>query len=75
MKSDKVAEREVSTMEGQALARELNIPFVETSAKKDINIRRAIFMCMRLVDGREPGESSQPEPRPFRKDGKTCVVM
>ena len=37
-------------MEGQALAREFNVPFVETSAKDDINIRKAVFTCIRLVD-------------------------
>ena len=65
MKSDKTAEREVLTMEGLALASKLNVPFVETSAKDDINIRRAVFACIRLLDDRRSNKRpSQPESRP-----------
>ncbi|KAA6413694.1 MAG: Ras family [Lasallia pustulata] len=42
-KSDEVTEREVSTQEGSALAKELGCDFVETSAKECINVERAFY--------------------------------
>ena len=36
-KSDRVTEREVSTQEGSALAKEMGCDFVESSAKQCIN--------------------------------------
>uniref|UniRef100_A0A060TC77 ARAD1B21186p n=1 Tax=Blastobotrys adeninivorans TaxID=409370 RepID=A0A060TC77_BLAAD len=47
-KSDRSGERQVSTAEGQALARELgNVPFFESSAKLNINTENAFFACAR----------------------------
>lgn len=45
----------VSTQQGQDLANELNIPFLEVSAKSNINIERAFYSLAsdikkRLVD-------------------------
>lgn len=37
-KSDMVAERQVDTSEGKQLADQYNIPFLETSAKDNVNI-------------------------------------
>ena len=48
-KSDKVTEREVSTQEGHALARELGCEFVEASAKNCVNVERAFFEVVRLL--------------------------
>ncbi|KAM5353108.1 hypothetical protein ACJZ2D_017006 [Fusarium nematophilum] len=42
-KSDRVTEREVSTQEGHALARELGCEFVEASAKNCINVEKAFY--------------------------------
>lgn len=40
-------DREVSYTEGEALAKELNIPFLETSALNGSNVESA-FVCMTL---------------------------
>lgn len=48
-KSDRVTEREVSTQEGHALARELGCLFVEASAKNCVNVERAFFDVVRLL--------------------------
>ncbi|KAK0619448.1 small GTPase superfamily [Immersiella caudata] len=42
-KSDGYQDREVSTQEGEALARELRCEFVETSAKNFINVNKGIL--------------------------------
>jgi hypothetical protein len=48
-KCDQVTEREVSTLEGHALAQELGFKFVETSAKKRINVEKAFYDPVRLI--------------------------
>ena len=48
-KSDRVTEREVSTQEGSALAKELGCDFVEASAKNCINVERAFYDVVRLL--------------------------
>jgi GTPase KRas protein len=48
-KSDRVTEREVSTQEGMALARELGCEFVEASAKNCINVEKAFYDVVRLL--------------------------
>ena len=48
-KSDRVTEREVSTQEGNALARELGCDFVEASAKNNINVDKAFYDVVRKL--------------------------
>lgn len=48
-KSDKHHEREVSSQEGQALARELGCEFVEASAKNCVNVEKAFFDVVRAL--------------------------
>lgn len=48
-KSDKQYEREVSSAEGLALAKELGCEFVEASAKNCINVERAFYDVVRLL--------------------------
>lgn len=48
-KSDRVTEREVSTQEGHALARELGCEFVEASAKNCINVDKAFHDVVRIL--------------------------
>lgn len=48
-KSDKHHEREVSSQEGQALARELGCDFVEASAKNCVNVEKAFFDVVRAL--------------------------
>ncbi|KAL6714686.1 RAS2 protein [Lecanora helva] len=48
-KSDRVTEREVSTQEGAALAKELGCDFVEASAKNCINVEKAFYEVVRAL--------------------------
>jgi GTPase KRas protein len=48
-KSDRVTEREVSTQEGHALARDLGCDFVEASAKNCINVEKAFYDVVRQL--------------------------
>lgn len=60
-KSDRNAERVVSTDDGRALARELNSGFFEASAKLNVNIEKAFFDCVRACRiQRNGGQVEQP---------------
>lgn len=48
-KCDRVTEREVSTQEGRALARELGCDFVEASAKNRDNVEKAFYDVVRQL--------------------------
>ncbi|PHH82770.1 hypothetical protein CDD82_4844 [Ophiocordyceps australis] len=48
-KSDRGTEREVSTQEGHALARELGCEFVEASAKNCTNVDKAFYDVVRVL--------------------------
>ena len=48
-KSDRVTEREVSTQEGAALAKEMGCDFVEASAKNCINVEKAFYEVVRSL--------------------------
>ena len=48
-KSDKSHEREVSSQEGSALAKELGCDFVEASAKNCVNVEKAFFDVVRSL--------------------------
>ena len=61
-KCDMVEERAVSTSEGEALAREYNMEFYETSAKQDIAVEKGFIRLAeqvknRMVDGEGNGSS------------------
>jgi GTPase KRas protein len=60
-KSDRVTEREVSTQEGHALARELGCEFVEASAKNYINVEKAFYDVVRQLR-RQRVQTSQRQP-------------
>ncbi|KAK3373509.1 ras family-domain-containing protein [Lasiosphaeria ovina] len=60
-KSDRIAEREVSTQEGHALARELGCEFVEASAKNNVNVDKAFHDVVRILR-RQRQAASRPLP-------------
>lgn len=60
-KSDRVTEREVSTQEGHALARELGCEFVEASAKNCINVEKAFYDVVRILR-RQRQAATRPHP-------------
>lgn len=47
--SDRITEREVSTQEGHALARELGCEFVEASPKNGTNVEKAFYDIVRQI--------------------------
>ena len=59
-KCDRVTEREVSTQEGSALAKQLGCDFVEASAKNCINVESAFFNVVRQLRRQR---ASGPSPR------------
>ncbi|KAI1176602.1 ras family protein [Nemania sp. FL0916] len=68
-KSDRITEREVSTQEGHALARELGCEFVEASAKNCINVEKAFYDVVRILRRqREAASRPQPPRRPQNGD-------
>ena len=59
-KSDLEPERQVTTSEGQGLARSFNSPFMESSAKTRVNVEEAFFELVREIrksggGGAKPG--------------------
>lgn len=48
-KSDRATEREVSTQEGSALAKDMGCDFVEASAKNCINVEKAFYEVVRSL--------------------------
>lgn len=80
-KSDRVTEREVSTQEGSALAKEMGCDFVEASAKNCINVEKAFYEVVRSLrkqrqdmqltrTGTNPGRSGGPLGLSETRDGK-----
>lgn len=83
-KSDRVTDREVSTQEGSALAKDMGCDFVEASAKNCINVEKAFYEVVRSLrrqrqetpiirrgtfHGGPGGPSTRPEgPKPRRAD-------
>ncbi|KAF7940725.1 uncharacterized protein EAE97_006911 [Botrytis byssoidea] len=57
-KCDRVTEREVSTQEGHALARELGCEFVEASAKNCVNVEKAFYDVVRQLRRQRQQRSS-----------------
>ena len=77
-KCDRVTEREVSTQEGSALAKQLGCDFVEASAKNCINVENAFFNVVRQLrrqraSGPSPRGSHQKDPYVSR-GGKTSTT-
>jgi GTPase KRas protein len=65
-KSDKHNEREVSSQEGQALAKELGCEFVEASAKSCINVERAFFDVVRQLRRQRQSPSKNTGSKPMQ---------
>jgi GTPase SAR1 family protein len=63
-KCDWEEKRAVSTEQGQTLADELGIPFLEVSAKSNINIEKAFYSLAgdikkRLIDSNKDAQAAQ----------------
>lgn len=72
-KCDRVTEREVSTQEGSALAKELNCDFVEASAKNCVNVERAFYDVVRQL--RKQRASAPSRQGTGRQDGMNASAF
>jgi len=68
-KSDRVTEREVSTQEGHALARELGCEFTEASAKTRTNVEKAFYDVVKQL--RKQRQQGQAAPRMLPPSGSS----
>ncbi|EAA32107.1 hypothetical protein GE21DRAFT_7184 [Neurospora crassa] len=68
-KSDRVTEREVSTQEGHALARELGCEFTEASAKTRTNVEKAFYDVVKQL--RKQRQQGQSTPRALPPSGNS----
>ena len=73
-KCDWEEKRAVSTEQGQALADELGIPFMEVSAKTNVNVEKAFFSLAsdikkRIVDTQQPQTSTAGSSVPVGEKG------
>ena len=72
-KCDRVTEREVSTQEGSALAKQLGCEFVEASAKTCVNVEKAFYDVVRQLRRQRPnqlrdsGKAGLPDPEYVRE--------
>lgn len=66
-KSDRITEREVSTQEGHALARELGCDFVEASAKNCINVEKAFYEVVRKLRNQRMQSNFRAAPKSGRQ--------
>jgi GTPase SAR1 family protein len=65
-KCDWEEKRAVSTEQGQQLADELGIPFLEVSAKNNINIEKAFYnLASEIKKGMDTSKSEQASPATF----------
>lgn len=58
-KCDMEDKRCITRGRGEALAREHSIPFLETSAKNNINVEKAFFEMTRLILNKTPVNSAE----------------
>ncbi|KAK1752344.1 putative ras-2 protein [Echria macrotheca] len=63
--SDRVTERDVLTQEGHAMAREMGVPFVETSARHCVNVEKAFYDVVRIIRGQRWWEEQRLRRRPL----------
>lgn len=90
-KSDKTNEREISSQEGQAMAKELGCEFVEASAKNCVNVERAFYDVVRSLrkqrqaanpqyhssksSGANAGARNDPDSQRVYRPKRKCVIL
>jgi len=82
-KCDLESERQVTSNEGNDLARNFGCPFLETSAKTRVNVEDAFFQLVREIRKQTTGETGGKKPKtsggkkfkvPLMK-GKDCILF
>jgi len=72
-KADLENNRQVSTEEGQELARQLHIPYIETSAKVRMNVDQAFHDLVRVV--RRFQEAERPKVQYEKPKKRSCNIL
>ena len=72
-KCDLEEERQVTTVEGQDLAKSFGCPFYETSAKARINVEEAFYELVREI--RKYNNKSGATSKPKKKKGGACMLI
>ena len=72
-KCDLEEERQVTTVEGQDLAKSFGCPFYETSAKARINVEEAFYELVREI--RKYNNKSGTAAKPKKKKGGACLLI
>jgi len=68
-------ERQVTTMEGQELARNFSCPFLETSAKSRVNVEESFYQLVREIRKELKGDQYAQSQKGKKKGGKNCTVL
>jgi len=82
-KCDLESERQVTTNEGNDLARSFGCPFLETSAKTRINVEESFFNLVREIRKEHQGDQGGKKPKKGGKmgkfrlpiGGKDCILL
>jgi GTPase KRas protein len=76
-KIDRFYEREVSSEEGQELAKKLGCQYIETSAKTNISVQKVFFDLVRMLRGSKSMHASSTTDKEVTaiSRGKSCVLM
>jgi len=72
-KCDLEHERQVTTMEGQELARNFSCPFLETSAKSRVNVEESFYQLVREIRKEVKGSTDGPSKSKKKKGG--CNIL
>lgn len=72
-KSDLVSEREVPTTTIESLANRWNLPFYETSAKRNWHINDVFEDLLRQMRLRYPPDAAKKQKK--KKDKALCIIM
>lgn len=72
-KCDLEADRQVSTAEGQELARNFGCPFFESSAKTRVNVEESFYELVREIRKELQGEQAIKKKKKAGKKG--CIVL
>jgi GTPase KRas protein len=72
-KCDLEADRQVSSSEGQELAKNFGCPFFESSAKTRVNVEESFYELVREIRKELQGEQANKKKKKAGK--KNCIVL
>lgn len=74
-KCDLEADRQVTTGEGQELAKSFGCPFFESSAKTRINVEESFYELVREIRKELQGESKDGKKKKGKKAKPNCSLL